>query len=525
MRRLSRRERRRLRRAAERPRRTTSIVLQRLERINDRAEDLVREYEELEATTDPETLAKAEAKLNGNRIIAVHREDFWRRWVDLDYDSHMEETGHDRAVEIILRQIVETNNLTTEVGGHPFFGRNLLEMGCGTGTPIKLLSTLLSPEEFDGIEITANDMTEGMIEKARQKLAGMGNVSFTRHDICQDLGFGKRFDTVILSQTLPFIADPELLAAENEQGIEDSEHVQKKLEVLTEVFDRLLKINGHFILIDEWPMKLTESTRDPRKELRRRLSLLDSSPDLRAELLKKREIEEQFPKIFRPIRERYTLYDKIFKRIRGARFVEEVKIRIDRFHSMYGMVYRKDPDKLGRRDLLPSTMTGAKDSEVSLLRANRARDEAVERLLDTLTRIDRHFTEHFRPINGEKEIWADLVPIKEGPVYDSRTGEPIDTGASYGTVILSRQLHVLGQRRRQQLIDDAVQSLKRGGALVVIDEWEAPERSSSPIRKRDWRNEVLLPHRDRLVFQASLREPIMAGYTSGMYCFVYRKRL
>jgi len=488
-----------------RQRRTTEAVKTELVRI-------ALEMNELERTTDPETLAKAasaasaELANNGSHqvVSAGSAEEVFTEWAK-GYDTHMEETGHDRALEIVLKMIVEAHFCKAPAGGHLIFGGRLLEMGCGTGAAIIKLAQLLPAGEFESMEITANDITRAMIAQAEEKRAGMDNVTYTIKDICKRVRFGHRFETVILSQTLPFIADPVWLERENQQGIENSEHVHKKLEVIRWVFDKLLEINGYFILIDEWPMKFTDSTRSPGK--------------------KETDIELKFRKIFRPIKERSTLYNRIFKRIPGARFVAEVKIRIDKEHSMYCMVYRNDPDKLDNRNRhLPTTEEKAAEEGIKLAGADAARERAVHRLMDTLRAIDRHFTEHFKPINGESEVWTELMPIDEKDVYDSREGKPIDPESSYNTIILTRKLHELGEQPRQRLMKDALRSLRDGGALVVIEEWAAPENAPHPIRKRDWRDEVLVPHRDRLVFQASFREPIVAGFDSGMYCYVYRKR-
>ncbi|MEW6749072.1 MAG: class I SAM-dependent methyltransferase [Candidatus Micrarchaeota archaeon] len=477
----------------------------------------------------PNALIRAQNRLiNDSREVPdIDIEGLFSSWSMLDYDRHMKETGHDKAVEILLRQVVEIHGINSSTQGFPIFGDRLLEMGCGTGTPILLLSQLLRPEEFQGMLITANDITKDMLTKARAKLRGMRNVRFTNKDITRKPDFGSLFHTVVLSQTLPFIADREILDRENAQGIENSEHVQTKLEVIREVFQRHLALNGYFLLIDEWPMKLTESTRNPMRELERRMALgSENSEDLMEEYERKQLIERQFYKVFRPIRERNTLYNKIFRRNEfGARFVAELKARIDREHSMYVMIYRRDEDKIIHRDrLLPWTQKKARDEGITLSFAEEAREMAVEKLLTLIRATDRHFVAHFTPINGEKAVWAELTPIDGTATYDSRHGELIE-GRKYNTVILARLLHRMEPEERMKKVSQAVAALREGGALIVIEEW-GYEKSAVPhgISKTDLRDKVMVPHRDRLVFEASFREPIAPGFDSGMYGYVYRRR-
>lgn len=430
----------------------------------------------------------------------VDLESFFDEWVrDGDYVGHM--IDHDAAVEALLKELVELQHILVRADGHPIFKGKVVELGIGPGKPIQFLSELLGPEEFASLSIVANDISREMIKEAKTNLAELPNVSYTRQDIRKKLTCATSSDLIIMSQQLVFIADPEWLAKENAQpdsSEKPSEHIGEKRRVITNLFDKLNE-NGHFCLFEEWEVKFTESTRDPGN------------------------LKKDFLSVFRPVINRSTIYDQIMRYVPGARFVTEMKVRIDKSHSMYVMAYRKDPDKLRNRGIyLPATEETATIHNVDLAEATKAREEAVDLILEMINSTDKHFVEHYGPLNGEKNLWTDFVPIGKGPVYDSKDGVPME--GPYDTVILSRQLHHTPKKDRPKLIADAVSSLRDGGALVVIEEWNPPETAEEPIEKRDFRNYLLAPHRDRLVFQASFRVPIMEGFDSGIYAYVYRKK-
>ena len=50
-----------------------------------------------------------------------------------DYDEHMIQTGHERAVENLLRQAIELNRMNFGNYDIPIIGRRLLNLSCGTG--------------------------------------------------------------------------------------------------------------------------------------------------------------------------------------------------------------------------------------------------------------------------------------------------------------------------------------------------------------------------------------------------------
>jgi SAM-dependent methyltransferase len=458
--------------------------------------DATRAIAALSAGVDAFTFAKA--------ISNASIRSLFGDWAET-YDQHMFATGHDQAVEVLIKQVVELHRLDQESGGTPIFDGKMLEMGCGTGTPIKLLSRILPPGDFSNLRIVANDISDEMRALAQMKLVGMDNVRFSGFDIRQMPPWVRKVKLAMLAQTFPFITDPERLELENSgQVIEKGEHREAKYRVINHLFGKVLEWNGYFLLIDEWPTTFTQSSRDPREQVR----------------------AEQFYSVFRPLIERNSLYERIISRIPCARFVFEGKARIDGRHSMYAILYKKDPDKLNHRNrLVPNDLDGAVTEGVLLRRANEARADAVVRLLEKFKAVDVQFTAHYCPINGEKEKWVDFVPLFDGSTFDSREEKQMDPRSRYNTIILAGQLHNDDNETRGKRIARAVSCLREGGALIVIDEWGAPKGSINPVSKRTWRNVWLEPHRENFVFEAALREPIMPGFDSGMYGYVYRKKV
>ncbi len=418
------------------------------------------------------------------------------------YDDHMKSTGHDPAVEILLKQAAELHKLSRDNHGWPIFGRRVCEMSCGTGTPIKFLSEIIPAEEFAQMKVTANDISTQMQALARVKLQGLGcRLEYTNHDV-RDLPFAPgAFDTGMIINTLPFLTDPNLLFKENEEGFSKSEHRHVKTHTLRKFMD-LLPWNGHLIVVDEWPALFT-----------RRGSHIED------------EIHRKFDDNARPINDYSTFRDKVMKNIPAARFVAELKARIDREHAMRIFIYRRDEDKVRNRYLfLPDDEIAASQSHLDLTAARRARGEAVERVVQAFKAIDPYFVSYYRPINGEKLHWAEFSPIGEGNVFDSR--DPATAGrlgSNYDTAIVANILHTVSDEQRMTMLTNIVRSLNSGGALLIIDEWEPPAGSLNPIQKRTLRDTVIEQFHQQLIFEGALRETIIPGFDSGVYGYMFRK--
>ncbi len=445
---------------------------------------------------DPADFARAYASASVVQLF-----DSWAP----DYDLHMHSTGHDPASQNLLQQAAILDKRSRESHGWPIFGRRLIEMSCGTGTQIKFLSEIIPPEDFAQMRVIANDISPQMQGLAKVKLEGLGcRVDYTSFDI-REMPFGPgSFDTGMIVNTIPFLTDPKLLLRENEDGFEKSEHRHVKTLTLKRAMD-VLPWNGHLIVIDEWPAKYTSrgTTIPPQSVIR-----------------------DMFDDNARPINERSTFRDKVMKNVPGARFVAELKARIDRDHSMYIFIYRKDEDKVRNRYLyLPDDEATAARVGMDLEDLQSARREAMDRVIDTFKAIDPLFVRFYQPINGERLHWAEFLPVGEGPVFDSRDpSTAVSLGDRYNTAILAGILHSLSDEQRMLMIRNVVNSLNSGGSIMFIDEWDPPSSSPNPIQKRTLRDTVIEAFHQQLLFQGALRETVLPGYDSGIYGYLFRKK-
>ena len=315
-----------------------------------------------------------------------------------------------------------------------------------------------------------------------------------------------------MDQTLHLIVDPELFAEEMEPDgiVEKSDHRDIKTDVIKKAFD-ILPEGGHFILIDEWPPLFSNTSTDPLEAI----------------------VNPLFDQIFRPILHRTILQDIMMKKVPNARFVAEMKARINREHSMYIFIYAKDPDKKDQDGsepsvLLPNDEEEAASTGITLREADMARSKAVERIYCAFRAMDKPFIEGYAPINGERQIWAEFIPIGKGEIFDSRgfdNNELADALQSrrYDSVILSRVLHNVSNEERRRIMRNAVESLNPGGSLMLIDEWPSPSDCSNSIHKRDLRDTVVAEFERKVIFEASLREKIRDGFDCGMYGYLFRK--
>ncbi|MFH1520192.1 MAG: class I SAM-dependent methyltransferase [Candidatus Micrarchaeota archaeon] len=443
------------------------------------------------------------------RRAVVGMQDLFDKWAANGYDGHMKE--HDLAVRELFRLAIAAIHRTrVEQGQERIFKGTVLEGSCGTGSVIRSIIDIMQdvdPEGLQGINFIANDLSSGMQDQAKEKLAD-ARVTYTQQDL-RELSVGTKIDVAILSQTLHLLVDPELLERERVGDAAVTDHRQAKTDIIKKIFDQLGD-GGFFILVDEWPAKLSRN----RSTLR---------PD----------IEAAFEENFRPINSKADFRDRILANVPGARFVTELKIRIDLEHSMTLFLYQKDPLKLHapRGIRLPSIKKHASKYEVPLTVVRRARIEASQKMFEMIQNLDRVFVERYRPVNGERKIWDNVRRIADCPperIFDIRNGTQMPS--EFDVVLMADVLHQMSDAERQVLFSNAVRNLGIGGAMIVMDLWKPPAKSPYPVSKRDIRNTLIGPYEDRLLFEGAIRIPVLptlangrSGFTDAEYAWVYRK--
>jgi cyclopropane fatty-acyl-phospholipid synthase-like methyltransferase len=429
------------------------------------------------------------------------------------YDPHMAETNHDSAGETTVKQALELRKLGFGDGNFPILGNDVLEMSSGTGTIIRHYCDNMTPEELAGMNFTLNDQSPKMMKKAIDKLGDDCNYTFTasdlrdpqtdfRHEDPETKERKPKYDTVILANTLHILADPELQRREKDPDavMESRDHRRIKTEVIKKAF-AALKDNGYFVMIDEWEATLSDNPRTPVERIHKRL----------------------FKENFRPIASRSIFRDRIMRRIPGALFVGELKARIDSTHSMYMLIYKKDPTRMGN-DIkrLPSHEVDAAIEDLDIADVTMARERAANMIQNAFTAIDPHFIETYTPVNGERQNWVDFIPIGAGTRVNP-TLEELEAGEKFDTVVVSRQLHFMDEEKRQRYFKLAVDAVNKGGAFMVIDEWDPPSNAEHQLNRRAFRDGMMEEFTENMIFEASLRQTIMEGYHNGMFGYLYRK--
>lgn len=442
------------------------------------------------------------------RRSVVGMQELFNRWAAHGYDAHME--GHDTAVRELLRMLIGAIHMArVEHGQSPIFGGKVLEASCGTGTVIRSIVDIMKEVDPGGLKsmrVTGNDLSHGMQEQARAKLADV-DVVFTQQDL-RELRTEKQH-VIILSQTLHLIADPEKLERERNGEEALSDHRQIKTDVIKTLF-RQLEDDGFFVLIDEWPAILS-----------RNRSTLEPG------------IEAAFEEQFRPIESREDLRDRIMATVPGARFGAEFKIKIDLAHSMTLFLYQKDPLAQTQRQL-PDTTGHAKKCRVKLTQIRRAKAEASERMNELIKRLDDIFVSRYQPVNGERAMWQTVKRLSQCDperVFDTRKDGIAIPNREFDAILMADVLHYMSDAERSTFISEAMKHLAKGGALVVMDMWKPPQRSPYPTEKRHVRNLLIGPYEERLLFEGAMRIPIMPvlkggrkGFTDAQYAWVYRRK-
>lgn len=439
------------------------------------------------------------------RKSIVGMQDLFDDWVVKGYDGHMK--GHDEAVKQLFRMLIGAIHRTRmEHGQSPIFDGTVVEASCGTGSVIRSIVDIMSdvdPARLERIRFVANDLSSGMQNQARIKLADVGTVEYMQQDL-RELAMVEKPHVVILSQTLHLLTDPVLLERELSGDIARTDHRQIKTHVIRNIFDQLEE-GGFFVLVDEWPPKLS-----------RNRSTLDPA------------IEAAFAEQFRPIDSKADFRDRIMSNVPGARFVTELKVRIDLEHSMTLFVYQKDPIKLGGSYVhLPSTKGDAKRYGMRMCDIRRARMAASERTLDIVRRLDSVFVAGYNPINGERAMWEKVRCISDcspDRLFDMRKKSTTIPNGEFDVILMADLLHHMNELERRAFFDDAMTKLSLGGAIVVMDMWKPPRRVPYPVSKREIRNQVIEPHEQNLLFEGAVRVPIMpTTFTDAEYAWVYRK--
>jgi SAM-dependent methyltransferase len=130
------------------------------------------------------------------------------------YDSHMEETGHYRAIRRCLQfamPYLRTPILDITAGtGEPLlYALDFMDVSLGLGRgPLDMLVPRFAPYEASLTHSAfANEISERMLGKARMKLAGMGVgfISNNAYELPKELK-GK-FNTVLCAQTFHLVSD------------------------------------------------------------------------------------------------------------------------------------------------------------------------------------------------------------------------------------------------------------------------------------------------------------------------------
>lgn len=442
--------------------------------------------------TESRAIEKAIEVMPGDYTTNVNRILFgiWAR----DYDAHM--AGHVSAIDHLIRKAV-----ALQTRGQRVFGKRILDVSSGTGSVIDLICRSVPPEVARQMEFLANDISPEMHGKMALKMAGLPEerrpIIVPRYEDMRALSLPcGSTDTALISQTFHLITDP-AMGPLNGSG----NHNQVKAEVIESMFDTLRE-GGHFVLVDEWKPILTR---------RAGMELIDTL----------------FHATFKPVWEKYAFIEMMKRvklkrsdgvRVVGARLVAELKAWIDPDHRMYIFVYQKDPDKMYERgNYLPDFM-----------KFRSQREEAADELIERFKLTDREFVSSFSPDGTpEKEnlikfgAFADMnMLVVDAPRADFPPGQE--------AIVFTRVLHDMPPAQRDMAIENAIQSLAKGGVLLFIDEFHHPMRHGKPskefpYRKSTLRGDLGINYERDLLFEGALRVHLEQGYDSGMYGFMYRK--
>jgi SAM-dependent methyltransferase len=382
--------------------------------------------------------------LSDNDIIGMPDGDLlFKVWPMASYDRHMESTGHDRAVESLLNQLVSINRIFSANMLQPILGKNVLEASAGTGTVIRLLYDALCSEEKRDVRFTHNEKSAKMRKIAKETLADITtHCRFTSSDL-RKIGKGLQkssFDTVLLSQTLHLIADKDELKREKGPypfgGDPDRmQHGWEKHKVMQSLFD-LVKPGGTFIIIDEWPPQFSGTPSSP----------LDSA------------IDSLFMNIFRPFLGKGKIYS-MMNAIPGARLVADLRSTIDHRHSMSMLVYQKAEDPGAPERYFLSAQANV---EVGIC-AFRASEPFVAKAMNERFRAKR------------------LLPMRKGePIRmnpDSFRAPP----GEHGCILVHDLPYSMSEEMRKRIYARAIRHIRHGGSLIIAEDGYLPKGYPHPL--------------------------------------------
>lgn len=418
-----------------------------------------------------------------DQLSAIEINDFRYMKFSPYYDQFM--LSHEVAMAILIKQVAKIEQLGFQE--RPLFGNPLVELSCGTGTVIKILSSALTESRFKDMKIFANDKSDHMKEIAKAKLEGLSaDIFFTDSDI-SSFDIGQSFQTAMLSQTVHLICEEAVIRQErkaNYRKNSNDRHLNSKAEAIEKIYNQLSS-DGTFIVIDEEPALLSDGGGPMGPSF---AYLFNDS--LRAITW------ERF---------RYS----IMNQLENTRFVTQLMVPIDSIHTMHIIIYRKDQDKLVTKELLPEDK-------------QEKRDEASSKLIEMFRAIENLFLDGMKPQNGQAS-WLRFLKKREEATFISRKGELPNHETN--CIIIDRCIHNMSNQERSKFIKEAVDKIKVGGSLMLIDEWSVPTSASNPIRKSVLRDAYFTRFSNHLDYVGQIRLPILSPYASGMYGFEYRKVL
>ncbi|MBN1169894.1 class I SAM-dependent methyltransferase [Candidatus Micrarchaeota archaeon] len=446
---------------------------------NPQMQSLIKEFEteldDFHALTVPwerklREMASGISALRLNSII-------YKRFAPI-YDDHM--VDHARSISSLASQL-----FTMEKVGFEFPEKivqsDLLEMSCGTGTVIRILADALPEQRLADLRITANDISADMQVRAMEKLHDL-TVAYERYPIGQLPFAEESFGTIVLSQTLHFLTDDEVLRQERRSDymfINEDRHVEAKFNAISQAF-RMLKPGGTFIVFDEWPHILTN----------------DGGP-----------LGPKFAFLFndnlRTIG-RTALHRSVFSQIKGASFVAEMNVPIDSKHTMYMIVYAKNAGKT--EDALPD-----------FSRILGSRKDACERIMKMFRAIDQDFRDSVR--SPGKRSFVKLLPMeKKVFVYNGTLPKHENY---YNCAVVSGVFFHLDPSDKIRFLNSIIASVKRGGSVIFIEESISPVDSYHPFPLHTFKREFMARYSKYLAPSGVVRVPVLAD--SGMFGHQYRK--
>ncbi len=403
------------------------------------------------------------------------------------YDKHMRD--HEAAIRLLLQQIPAIERLSSPL--RPplrMIADDVLELSCGTGTVPKILGDVLPIKRASALNLTANDLSDDMKAIAMEKLAGFpGTIGFTGQDINR-LDLGRKFGTIILSQTLHLITDEDVVRQERQENylhVDTDRHFEAKLNVIANAW-RHLELGGTLLVIDEWPALLSDR----------------GGP-----------LGPGFTYLFNDSLREIGYMDfgfSIMGLMPGSRLVTHLKTPIDSKHAMYVLVYRKEDWDRANPSVLPQNNG---NSEL--------RDQTVRRVIAVFKTINHRFIDGFRAREGDPWVRFRSMNPKKMRVYSK--GEVPDEESKYNGVVLDRMLHTVTAEERHELIKSAIRALKVGGSLLFIDEWPINITHEHPIEISDLKMMYMKRYAKNLAYGGALRLPIHDYYDSGMFGFQFWK--